>query len=731
MNKKISGHFPSWLDESPCAVYGGWEPLMYLRRDRGETDWEEPFLRQHSDEGIRLMARGGVDIFITHYHKGHGWKIISGELRDIKRQVRTMKRAGIVPGVYFRVDNIFGETFFLERPEANDWLVVNDEGKHPCILNRPFRLRVCRNVPAYREYVRKVPLYAVREIGAKIISLDGFTGLSERDECRCGHCRGRFRKFLRKRWQNKKKEAERFFGFSRVDGIEIPPVAGGNRSEATASVITDPVYQEYIRFRCEDWAEWHRFVMSAVLAADDQVVVSLNCGVFSWQNTVAQSGVHLPWLNPKNTMVFIEDGHFPWVHQGGVISHRIRDYKIASVLGLKCIAYCHEHNIPYLKRAVCESLAFNNGVVGHISHDMDVDRVFEKSPLPETRKSIIAWRKKNGRLWRNLTSASEIGVLRGYESMAFDCYHSWRHTMLLEETLIRKQLPFDPVFDGQLDELLGTRLKLLVLAGQSCLSDAVIEKIASFVAAGGSLLVTGQTGGRTTWATWRRENALVRALALPAESLAAAGVAGSAETASRDRFETLATDRDRTPATASWPARPAFFERVLGKGSVAYIPDIVPAVEEEVWYPNWSVNQEHGYFDINGNIADPRQRTHKEYPFVNWRLPVNAGQITDAIRRLYRAAPFIIDAPDTTAVNWLKKTDAPEEILHFLNYANDGVVAGASLFLLANRYRRACFHVMDPEECVVDLSPQLPAGRIRLPGFLTYGILVLATGRGR
>lgn len=716
-------HFPAWLESSPGAIYGGWEPLMYLRRDRSDGAWEKLFVSQHSDKAIRKMAGSGVNIFITHYHKGHGWDIIQKEVQDINRQVRTMRKVGIVPGVYFRVDNVFGETFFLEHPEARNWLVVNSEGKGACMLNRPFRHRVCRNVPAYRQYVRKVLRYAITEIGVDLFALDGFHGASEVEECRCGHCQQRFREFLKRRWQHRPKEAEEYFGFSRLEGVEIPPLAPGNRNAGSAVVITDPVYQEYIRFRCDDWAEWHRFIMRTVRDANPKVVVSINCGVLSWQNTAAQQGLYLPLLDTRNTMIFIEDGHFPAVREGGVISHRIRDYQIPSVLGARCIAYCHEYSIPYLKRAICESLAFNHGIVGHISHGWDIQKVFD-TPAAEVRRRIIKWVAAHRSFWQGSAPAAEVGVLRDFASLAFDCYHPLQQTMLAEETLIRKQIPFVPVFDEQLDDLLGKRLKVLVCAGQTCLPDPVIEKLVRFVAGGGRLLVTGNTGGRTDWAMTRKENALVKALHLGGHR--SAWDPATSAVKHDAKFERTFADNSKAGASLTWPPFPSHYDRVLGKGKVATIPQIVPSVKEEVWYPAWQFNPEAGAYDIPGNAANPEQRRHKEYPFVNWRLPVNAGQIVDAIRWLYDDVPFQVDAPDSTVVNWLGKAAAAgQELIHFLNYANDGAVQGAAVFFLGAKYRRAVFHVLDPEPRTVDLTARLATNRLPLPPFLTYGVLVL------
>ena len=157
-------------------VAGGWEPLMYLRRDRPGNSREDDYLRQHSEESFQQMADDGINLFITHYHKGFGWKVIQNELKDVKRHINSLHTKQMLAGVYFRIDNVLGETFFLEMPEARKWLVKPRDGScHATILNRYFRHRVCRNVPAYREYVKKVIGYALEELKPMLCILTGFT----------------------------------------------------------------------------------------------------------------------------------------------------------------------------------------------------------------------------------------------------------------------------------------------------------------------------------------------------------------------------------------------------------------------------------------------------------------------------------------------------------------------------------------------------------------------------
>ena len=98
-------------------------------------EWEEPCREQHSSAAFRAMADEGVTTFITYYHKGMGWEVTADERADVKRQVAELHRLGMRAGVYFRIDNVFPETFFLEIPAARNWLLKTENGTTPNVTS--------------------------------------------------------------------------------------------------------------------------------------------------------------------------------------------------------------------------------------------------------------------------------------------------------------------------------------------------------------------------------------------------------------------------------------------------------------------------------------------------------------------------------------------------------------------------------------------------------------------
>lgn len=725
-DKEVLMKVRSLIRDEICLVAGGWEPLMYLRRDSSGNNLEEMFLKQHSDESFRKMADDGINLFITHYHKGFGWEVIQEELKDVQRQIETLHKLNMLAGTYFRIDNVLGETFFLEMPEAREWLVKPRDGSNNAtILNRYFRHRVCRNVPAYRDYVKKVINYALKEIHADVMHLDGFHGALEKEECVCEFCNARFKSFLKKRWSGCHHEAESRFGFPDISGIEIPGLGGGNRNEASASIITDPVYQEYIRFRCEDWAEWHAYISGIMAEVKPDAVLSTNCGVFSWQNTAAQMGIYFPFLKTRNTLIFIEDGHYPGVRENGVIAHRVRDLKISSSLGLRCVAFSHQYSVPYFRRVVSESMVFNSGIMGHVNTDGDVNARVAPGPMECAElTALVKWRQDNNDLFDNTESASRIAVLRNFESMTYDCFAPMRHTMLVEETLLRNHLHFDIVFNEQIDSLRQRGISTLVIASQTCISDGIAAKIAKFRHDGGSLLVTGQSGARNEFAVVRKDNILVKALALDeAISLLARTTKTSydeKETVAMAKFENVFSDNGSTKGMSNqWPSE------AFHADGVAYIPEVISSVSKENWYPKWQFDITKGWacYGINGECS-PESRLAKEYAFTNWRLPINAGQIVDNVNYLLK--PVIrINAPDTVFINHLRQPEKSRELIFFLNYSNESSVLAASVFIEEDIFSSAEFRSLEIVHGIKLYDDKLYGIHHQLPEFQTLGVLVL------
>jgi len=137
-----------------------------------------------------------------------------------------------------------------------------------------------------------------------------------------------------------------------------------------------------------------------------------------------------------------------------------------------------------------------------------------------SRPIVFPWLAANAPLVYHSTSMAEVALWYSPRTRDFvdgenagDDKYDYVDTTYIQEyraraqDLLKAQIPFD-IVTGQwsLEEL--TRYTWLVLPHAACLSDAEASLLRNYVAAGGKLAVTGDTGTRDEWCRPRATNAL-------------------------------------------------------------------------------------------------------------------------------------------------------------------------------------------------------------------------------
>ena len=185
-------------------------------------------------------------------------------------------------------------------------------------------------------------------------------------------------------------------------------------------------------------------------------------------------------------------------------------------------------------------------------------------------------------------------------------------TILSEQTLIQKQVPFDIIFNDNLADL--SKYAVLVLADQESMSDEQALLIREYVRRGGGLVATGNTSLFTEWRRQRRQFALSEVFGIS------------------------------NPGEASGETR-----RTFGEGRVAYIPAVQPCVDESVLKPRWT--------------------EYWKFPMEYWTLPRNADALVDAIRWASNERMSLeTNTPDTVVIELLEQKDPARVLLHMINY---------------------------------------------------------------
>jgi hypothetical protein len=119
------------------------------------------------------------------------------------------------------------------------------------------------------------------------------------------------------------------------------------------------------------------------------------------------------------------------------------------------------------------------------------------------------FRHYNDRFYTGTDNVADVAVLHNWPSMAYSISATAVPVTLMEQVLIQHQIPFDILFDEQLDRL--GKYSAVILAGQECVSDAQIQTLLDFVQGGGTLIATGNTAQYNQWRQKRDVNPLLPA----------------------------------------------------------------------------------------------------------------------------------------------------------------------------------------------------------------------------
>jgi hypothetical protein len=192
-------------------------------------------------------------------------------------------------------------------------------------------------------------------------------------------------------------------------------------------------------------------------------------------------------------------------------------------------------------------------------------------------------------------------------------------TILVEQALIQARIPFNLIFDEQLADL--AKYKVLVMPETECLSDAQLEAIRKFVAAGGGIVATGQAGLYDQWRRLRVEPGL------------------------RGLIDSQPRARDYEEEVAPVAISGAVAHKEYEKGRVVYIP----AVKFDGRPPEFG-----SFFRVDERF---------------WKLPRNAQEITDGVRWAARDdVPVQVGGPAYLVSNLVEQPGKRRMMLHLVNY---------------------------------------------------------------
>jgi hypothetical protein len=217
------------------------------------------------------------------------------------------------------------------------------------------------------------------------------------------------------------------------------------------------------------------------------------------------------------------------------------------------------------------------------------------------------FRAYDSRYYTKTQEVADVAVLRNWPSMAYSINATSIPATLMEQVLIQYKVPFDILFDEQLDKI--SRFKAIILAGQESISDAQVQTLLQYVRNGGTLILAGNVAQFNEWRERRRTNPL-----LPA--------------------------------------------RAEGKGRIVDIPRITQAAGART--------RQDG--DLDPEPGATQRQTSRMSP-AQWVLPQNHQEIYKTVAANVTGGLSIeTEAPLTTVAEFLTRPESHEIIAHFVNY---------------------------------------------------------------
>lgn len=536
---------PAWLTTEPLVMAGCWDEFpLFQRREGGGPAWfEELYRQQGTEQTVKDLKDIGVTLAIIHFFKGFGLQAEREHIADATALSKLLKQYGIRVGLYVG-STIAYETFLMEKPEAEAWLVPDFLGRPVYYDDQTFRKRVYFMHPGYREYIKEVVRLGIETLHADLIHFDNTSNQSHPPIFQHPMAIQDFRQYLAAKYQSL--ELKQRFGFPDVKYV-VPPKTG-----STFATIDDPLFQEWTDFRCHQLSSYYAEMSSFIHSINPTVAVDNNpSSGMAGRNTIWEQGVDYPQLLGNVDVVWTEEGNAAAVTAKGILVSKIRTFKMASLLNKRVFCYTYGSTGAWGHEKdgggplqMAESMAYNRQCFGMVGGFQDAPQ------LPPLERQYVRFFHDNFQFYQDVHSVSDVAILYSYSTMGFNNERPAVSFMLASQMLIQSRLLFDIIFDEQLEDL--SKYKVLFLADQECLSDRQIELIQKFITQGGGLVATEHTSLYTEWRRRRKDFGLADYFGISAPRWNGP-----------DAPETIVSGN---------PIRKTF-----GKGRVVYVPEIIPA----------------------------------------------------------------------------------------------------------------------------------------------------------
>jgi hypothetical protein len=477
---KPSSRAPRWLSETPIVIAGNHDsiPIFMRRRGGGMVGGEEEeFENTHGENFAAKLKRDGITLWMTYFYKGFGIEAEKEYMEITRNFVPLLRKYGVKVGAYIG-STIAYETFLLEKPEAEEWLVPDYLGKPVTYGVQVFRKRVYFMHPGYVDYMKRVVTMAVRDAKVDLIHFDNPSMQAVPEIFEHPLAIEDFRQFLKDNYSPQ--ELKKRLGFGDVRYVMPPKV------DFPLTTIDDPLFQMWAKFRWRQLVRYYTIMADLIRSLNPQAAVETNPHAeIAGTNYIWGRGIYYPPLLDKMDAVWTEEGNPAGVTPEGVMVNRVRSFKMSSLF----------RNTLFVATGstlqMAESMAFGRQCMGDVGMETMARKI-----APDHQRYVNFFHEQF-EYYKDVESLPDVAVLYSYSSMGFNNDRPVVSFMLFTQTLIQARVPFDIIFDRHLKGL--SMYRALVLADQECLSEEQMGLIRRYVEEGGGLVATEQTSLYTAW----------------------------------------------------------------------------------------------------------------------------------------------------------------------------------------------------------------------------------------
>ncbi|MCC6581683.1 MAG: hypothetical protein IT440_14725 [Phycisphaeraceae bacterium] len=476
--------------QGPVVLVGNWEPLVFRRRvNLGPTNRAELYDDEHTQAYVQRLKDLGVNLYITHYFKGFGLQTEAWDIAKARELLRHCHEAGIHVGAYIG-DTIILETMLNEEPQAGTWHQVMPDGS-PIYYGgtQTFRFRWCLSNPAYMAYMTRVLTQAVSD-GFDLIHLDNWVDKPEPMSCHCPWCQDAFRAFLTEHLTEEQRRER--LGFVDVRHVLPPVFTTPLYIEWAKDTITNPLLQEWIRFRCHLRSTTYQRLSELCRSLRSDIAMECNPTGIWGENSAYLRGVNHDQILPHGDFFWDESPNPYGVLDNGAICTHIRGMKMGEQYNDRTFYYSGGDVMK-----IAEGLAFNNGCAGMLGCPPGClgDLATEgKIASEDAIRPYVALLHDRPELFCRTRSLARVAVYRNPLAMATHSLTPQLQAILAEETLLEHHIPFDIRLN--LDNL---DYGAILVPGLECLSSAEIERLRNFAEQGGRLILIGSVADMDLW----------------------------------------------------------------------------------------------------------------------------------------------------------------------------------------------------------------------------------------